>query len=200
MSGSTRRVEILSKNQVFNKAIFRIDEVHLKHETYDQGMTEEIVRLNLDRGDSVAAVVHDPQQDTLIFTEQFRYPTYDKGPGWILELPAGMLRKDESPEETMSRELEEEIGYRVGKLTHISTFYVSPGGTSERIFLYYAPVSPINRVSAGGGVISEGEDIRVVEVKTADAMKLFASGEIADAKTIIGLQWLRTQRQTWDRY
>jgi ADP-ribose pyrophosphatase len=64
----------------------------------------------------------------------------------------------------MRRELIEEIGFRAGDLTHIATFYVSPGGTSERIMLYYAEVGNTDRIAAVGGLASEGEDIQLIEV------------------------------------
>src|SRR5678816_2226156 len=86
-----KRVEILKKQEVFHKAIFHIDEVQLQHERYNGKMTETLTRLNLNRGDSVAAVVHDKEANTVILVEQFRYPTYEKGPGWLIELPAGII-------------------------------------------------------------------------------------------------------------
>ena len=188
-----KRVEILSKQQVFKQAIFAIDEVHLRHEKYNGEMSAEITRLILDRGDSTAAIIHDPDTDMLVFTEQFRYSTYTNGHGWILEAPAGMIEAGERDDPALSirREIQEEIGYTVEEVRHISTFYLSPGGTSERIFLYYAAVSPKHKMSAGGGVINEGEDIRVVEIPFREALAMVTRGEIVDAKTIIGLQWMQ---------
>ena len=93
----------------------------------------------------------------------------------------------------MRRELEEEIGYRVTSLQHVSTFYLSPGGLSERIFLFYARVSTTQRVSVGGGLAAEGENIRVVTLPVQEALHRLQSGRILDAKTIIGLQWLKLQ-------
>jgi nudix-type nucleoside diphosphatase (YffH/AdpP family) len=145
----------------------------------------------------VAAVVHRTDTDTLIFTEQFRISTYEKGPGWILELPAGSVEDDENPATTMRRELEEEIGFRSTYLQPISTFYVSPGGTSERIILFYAQVNTSQRVSRGGGKAQEGEDIRVIELPVKEAFRRMDSGKIADAKTIIGLQWLRARANNY---
>jgi ADP-ribose pyrophosphatase len=190
-----KRVEIIGKKQVFKQAIFRIDEIHLRHELYKGGMSEELVRLNLDRGDSVAAIMHDREADTLILTEQFRYSAYEKGPGaWLLEIPAGSVEHGEDPAETMRREIKEEIGYDVEQIKHLCTFYLSPGGTSERIILYYASVTPKQRTSQGGGLVEEGEDIRILTMKVNQALRKIDTGEIADAKTIIGLQWLQLHR------
>lgn len=188
-----KHVEILSKRRVFQQAIFAIDEVHLRHEKFNGAMSRELTRLNLDRGDSVAAIIHDPETDLIIFTEQFRYPTYNNGHGWLLEILAGMIEDDErdDPARTLRREIQEEVGYTVDEVRWISTFYVSPGGTSERIFLYYAAVSPTQKTHAGGGVIDEGEDIRAVEIPARQAFAMLAKGDIMDAKTVIGLQWMQ---------
>jgi len=190
----SKRVEIIEQEEIFKKAIFRINQARLRHERYDGTMSEEMVRLNLERGDSVAALLHNQSDDTLIFTEQFRYPTYAKGPGWLLELAAGSVEEGEDPAETMKRELVEEIGYHVEKLRYIAKFYLSPGGTSERIHLYYASITPEAKVAAGGGVTHEGEDIRTVIMPYHEALMKIETGDIEDAKTIIGLQWLKMNK------
>jgi ADP-ribose pyrophosphatase len=101
---------------------------------------------------------------------------------------------DPDPAVTMRREIEEEIGYTVETLRLLNKFYLSPGGSSERIFLYYTSVTPKNKTKKGGGLAHEGEDIRLVSLKVDDALRKMDSGEIVDAKTIIGLQWLRANR------
>lgn len=195
--GHKRRVEIIAKSYTKGQ-FFTIEEARLRYEQFDGTMSAEIDRSSLQRGDSVAAVVHDREADTVILIEQFRYPAYENGPGWLLELPAGVVENDHDadPAATMRRELEEEIGYHVSDLQLISTFYPSPGGSSERIYVYYAPVTPQARQSAGGGLASEGEDIRLLTLKAADAFAKIASGDIRDAKTIIGLQWLQLQHKS----
>ncbi len=191
-----RRVTILEQTEVFKQAVFRIQAARLSYEKYDGTMSDEITRLSLERGDSVAAVVHVTQENLLIFTEQFRYPTVSKGPGWLLEIPAGMIDGNEMPEAAMRRELEEEIGYTVKKLHPIHTFYLSPGGTSERIHLFYAAVSLSDSTGSGGGIAGEGENIRIVGLSVQTALAKMAAGEIHDAKTLIGLLWLQANRQT----
>lgn len=191
-------VEILDRKQVFKQAIFRIEEATLRYMKYAGVMSEPIVRLNLDRGDSVAILMHNTDQDTVILTEQFKYPTYDpasgRGDGWIIEIPAGMVDESESPEDAVRREVTEETGYALDSIRHISTFYVSPGGTSERIILYYAAVTATDRTDQGGGVASEGEDIRVLSVRVDEALRMIDDGRIADAKTIVALLWLQVNR------
>ncbi len=188
------RVDIISKKEVFKKSIFKVDEAHLRYEKYDGTMTGEITRLNFNRGDSSAVVLHDREADRVVLTEQFRYPAYEKGNGWLLEIPAGTVEMGEDPKVTMQREITEEIGYKIRMLKKICTFYVSPGGTSERIHLYYARVTQGSKKGKGGGLAEEGEDIRVVTLKVNAALRMIDTGEIIDAKTIIGLQWLQLNR------
>ena len=97
-------------------------------------------RLVFERGDSAAALIHDVERDVIVLAEQFRIATYDKGPGYIVEAMAGSVEEDEEPEDCIRREMMEEVGYQAGKLFLVANGYVSPGSSSERIFLYYAPV------------------------------------------------------------
>lgn len=188
------KVEIIRRETVFEKAIFRVEQATLRHETYAGELSEERVRLSLERGDAAAAIVHDITNDTLLMTEQFRYPTYSKGNGWLAELPAGMIDTDEDPADAMRRELVEEIGYEVDTLHPIHTFFLSPGGSSERIHLFYARVRPTDKTSDGGGVPTEGEDIRTMVLPMNEVEMALNSDRFNDAKTIIGLQWLMINR------
>src|SRR5262249_24116919 len=126
-----RRVEIISQKEVFKQAIFRIEEAQLRYELFTGKMSDSLTRLNLNRGDSAAIIAHDVDAGTVVMIEQFRYSTYEKGPGWMLELPAGIVQAGEDPTKTMQREVREEIGYEIRHLQQVSTFYPSPGGTSE---------------------------------------------------------------------
>ncbi len=132
----------------------------------------------------------DRARETVILVEQFRYPAWTRGGGWLVETIAGTVDPGESPEQAVRREVEEEAGYRIGALTHVSTFFLSPGGSSERVFLYCAFVTRSQRLGSGGGASPEHEDIRVLEVPLAEVGSRLTSGDFVDAKTLIGLQWL----------
>ena len=183
-------VEIKSKRLIFND-FFKIEEAILRYLRFDGKMSEPVRRLVFERGDAVAAIIFNRDSQKVILIKQFRYPTYDKGPGWMQEIVAGIVDPIETPEEAMRREIMEEIGFRVGELTHITTMYPSPGGSSERITIYYTEVGNTDRIAAGGGLASEGEDIQIVEVALPELWKAMDAGEIMDAKTIIGVMWLR---------
>jgi nudix-type nucleoside diphosphatase (YffH/AdpP family) len=184
------KVQIEKKNRILDD-FFKVEEVHFRYERFDGQMSPLVRRLTFERGDSVAVLLFNPKSHRILLVNQFKYPAYEKGPGWITETVAGMIEKNESPESAARREVEEETGYNVGKLEHISTFYVSPGGSSERIILYYAEVDATNKIEAGGSVASEDEDIKTVELSLTDALKQIQSGQIADAKTIVGIFWLQ---------
>lgn len=183
------RAEVISRRRLLDD-FFRVDEAEVSFERTDGTMTPPLRRLVFERGDSVAAVVVQRESGSVLLTEQFRFPTLGKGSGWLLEVMAGMIDAGESPEAALRREIEEELGYRVGEVEPISTFFVSPGGSSERVWLYYAEVVGSERVSDGGGNAAAHEEIRVVRLSRDEARAALREGRLIDAKTIIGLQWL----------
>lgn len=185
-----RRVDLHSKKRLFD-GFFKIDEAEVSFERFDGEMSPPVKRLCFERGDSVAAVVHDRDSGTVILVEQFKYPTYERGPGWIIETVAGVVESGESPESAVRREVLEEVGYEIEALEPIATFYVSPGGSSERILLFYAEVAAGGKVASGGGLPSEEEDIRTVKVAVDDLDHVVAEGTIQDAKTLVAVQWLQ---------
>ena len=190
-----KKVIIDSKTRVFD-SFFKIEEAYLSYEKFDGTMTDYVHRLNFERGDSVAAVVLNVDTQQLILISQFRYPTYEKGPGWTSEVVAGMLPPDEEPEAQIKEEILEEIGYQAGELTYISTFYSSPGGSSERIILYYAEVTNIDKIESGGGLAEEGEDVEIIEIPLSELSAQISSDQIVDSKTLIGLLWLQNKLLT----
>ena len=188
-----KKVSVHSRRRLLDD-FFKVDEAEVSFERSDGSMTPPVRQLVFERGDSVAAVVFDRDSRRLLFTEQFRFPTLDKGPGWLLEIIAGMVDAGEPPEAALRREIEEELGYRADRVEPIATFYVSPGGSSERIWLYYAEVSGGGRVSGGGGLPGEHEDIRVVSLTVEEVRAALAANGLVDAKTVIGMQWLFATR------
>ncbi|OQX87437.1 hypothetical protein B6D60_03865 [candidate division KSB1 bacterium 4484_87] len=186
------KVIVKNKERLLDDFV-RVDRSVIQHEKFDGSLTKELIRLNVDRGDSVAAIIVNPAKRTFLFVEQFRYPVYTKEPegAWILEIVAGTIEAHQTPEHTIIREIQEEIGYSVRNLRPIFHFYPSPGASNEIIYLFYGEISPTQHTSAGGGVISEGEDIRVVEISFEKAFAMMQNGEINDAKTLIALQWFK---------
>ena len=103
---------IVRKERRLLDAFFKVDEAVLRHERRDGSLSPELSRLNLERGDGVAALLYRTDEDRVVLVRQFRYPAWLRdGPGWILEIVAGMLKEGEDPQEAMRREIHEETGY-----------------------------------------------------------------------------------------
>jgi ADP-ribose pyrophosphatase len=191
MAPAERLVVVSRKQRVFD-GYFKIDEYTVSHSLLNgDGLLKDVKRLVFERGDSAAVLLHDIEGDTIILTEQFRMPTYEKGPGWMIETIAGSIDDDETPEACIRREILEEVGYQVGLLEQIAKFYVSPGGTSERIFLFYAQVRPSDLVNAGAtGLVAAQEDVKRIVVPRAAFLAGVRRGRYEDAKLLIAGLWL----------
>jgi nudix-type nucleoside diphosphatase (YffH/AdpP family) len=153
-----------------------------------QWVTEQ--RETYDRGNGATLLPYDAERRTVLLTRQFRYPVYVNGhpDGMLLEAAAGLL-DDDSPEDAVRREVEEELGITVGAVEHVFDVFMSPGSVTERLHFYAAPYRPADRTGAGGGLEEEGEDIEVVELPFDEALDMIDDGRIADAKTVMLLQW-----------
>jgi len=189
-----KKVLINNQQIVFND-FFKLEDALVSFEKFNGEMSEPARRLSLERGDSVAVLVFNQTTQKLILINQFRYPTYKNGDGWIIETIAGMIDKEESAETAAKREVEEEVGLNINSMEFISTFYLSPGGSSERIHLYFSEVSGEDANYKGfGGMITEGEDIKVEEMSLNEALHGIKSGKIVDAKTILGIYWFKNRQ------
>ena len=142
-----------------------------------------------DRGNGVTILLRDTARDTVLLTRQFRMPAYLNGhpDGMLLETPAGLL-DGEDAETAIRREAEEETGYRVEDVRKLGEYFMSPGSVTERIAFFTGSYRAGERVSQGGGVESEGEDIETVEVTLEQALAMVDSGEIVDGKTVLLLR------------
>ena len=188
-----RRVDI-ETHEVCHDGFFRLERFSLRHTLFDGGMSPPLARELFERGHAVAVLPYDPVHDAVVLIEQFRIGALEREGGpWLLEIVAGVIDGDESPEAVARREAVEEADLHLGRLEKICRFYVSPGGTSESIHLYCGEVdSP----GAGGihGLAEEGEDIRVFAEPLDDALERLAAGEIDSASPVIALQWLALNR------
>lgn len=143
-----------------------------------------------DRGNGAAILLYNLERTTVLLIRQFRFPVYANGhpDGMLIEVAAGLLDEDD-PETAIRREAEEETGHRVGAVRRLFEVYMSPGSVTERLTFFAAPYDDSSRTSAGGGLADDGEDIEVLELPFDKALDMIATGEIADAKTIMLLQW-----------
>lgn len=135
-------------------------------------------------------LLHNTDHRTVLLTRQFRLPAYVNGhpDGMLLETAAGLLDGD-SPHEAIRREAAEETGHVIGTPEHVFDVYMSPGSVTERLHFYAARYDPADNPTGRTGIAAEGEDITTVELPFADALDMVRNGTIADAKTIMLLQW-----------
>lgn len=186
-------VEVLQRETCF-KGFYRLDRLHLRHRQFAGGMGPQLSRELFVRHDAVCVLPYDPQRDNVVLIEQFRVGAMDKSANpWLLELVAGLIDKDEQPEEVAHREAEEEADLQLSALWPITQYYPSPGGSDERVHLY---VGRCNSEGVGGvhGLAEEGEDIRVHVWPLEDALQAVKDGRIDNAASIIALQWLALNR------
>ena len=163
--------KILNSEKVFDGRVFKVtvDTVSEGELTYKR----EVVRHS---GSAVIVPVHD--DGTVVLVRQYRHPAVR----YLLEVPAGTLAEGERPEVGAARELEEELGLVAERLEKLSEFFVSPGFLEEKMWVYLA-----TGLSEGKLNRDEDEVLDIVRLPIGDALEMITSGEIQDAKTIIGL-------------
>lgn len=185
--------EIIARENCF-KGFYRVDKLKLRHELFAGGQSEPFFRELFVRHDAVCVLPYDAKRDEVVLIEQFRVGAVGKvGSPWLVEMVAGLIDKDETPEEVAHREGEEEAGLTFEALWPITKYFPSPGGSNEFVHLY---LGKCDSAGAGGlhGLEEESEDIRVSVWAFEDALQAVADGRIVNAATIIALQWLALNR------
>lgn len=164
-------METLSSEQIYKGKIFdiRIDEIRDEDITYKR----EIV---VHKGSAVVIPVF--EDGTVALVRQYRHAAGKH----LLEICAGTLNTGEDPQEGALRELEEEIGVTAGKIEKLCEFWVSPGFLTEKMHLYLATDLTETKQDL------EADEILTVERHTfAELLELIRTGQIEDAKTIVGV-------------
>lgn len=168
----------------------------LKKITYQiakkDGTIQTQARETYDRGNGAAILLYNTAKKTVILTRQFRLPTYVNGneTGMMIEACAGLLDKD-NPEDCIRKETQEETGYKITEIQKVFEAYMSPGSVTEILYFFIAEYNKEMKVSEGGGLEHEQENIEVLELAIDQAMKMVQTGEIKDGKTIMLLQHIK---------
>jgi len=188
------KIEIVDQQCVYD-GFFALNRFVLRHEYFDGGMSEPLVRERIDRARAAAVLLYDPTGDCVVLVEQFRVGVLDQQQSpWLLECPAGMIEPGEKPEQVARRECVEEVGCEPVHVTQIGEYFVSPGGSSEKITLYYGEIDSTGLDGTLCGVAHEGEDIRVRVISWCDVEQQLDEGTVSNATTLIALQWLQISR------
>ena len=189
--------EVIKREEKYSGK-FKIEELTIKQG--DKEFKSEV----FNRGNSVAALVYNTETKKYLFTEQYRAGA----DGLMIEVVAGKMEEGEKTQDSIKREIVEELGYKSDKIVHITDFYLSPGGSTEIMALFYVEVS--EKISDGGGI--EGEDIRVVEVEDLGLNgNLFfefpEDGDVTppykliDAKSLMAVNWFvqgKMMKSIWE--
>jgi nudix-type nucleoside diphosphatase (YffH/AdpP family) len=177
--------KVLSDNwYVLRKITYEYQEENQPIETH--------IRETYDRGNGAAILLYNKTNQTVILTRQFRLPTYlnENQTGMMIEACAGMLDAD-NPEDCILRETEEETGYKIKEVHKIFEAYMSPGAVTEILHFFVGEYTKEMKITEGGGLDHEQENIEVLEIPFEKALQMIPSGEIKDAKTIMLLQYAK---------
>lgn len=163
--------KIVSSEKVFDGRVFSVtvDTVAEGEHTYKREVVHHY-------GSAVIIPLY--EDGTVVLVRQYRHPAVR----YLLEAPAGTLAEGERPEVGAARELQEELGLVPTRLEKLSEFFVSPGFLEEKMWLFLA-----TGLTEGEQQLDDDEFLEVVRLPIAEALEMITSGEIQDAKTIIGL-------------
>lgn len=178
--------------------MFAIDKVRTVHDGWGRFLIATVhnqagarfERQIEDHGSAVCVLPYDPVRRCVTLVRQARIgPLYLGAEPMLIEAPAG-LTDGEEPEAAGRREVAEETGLRLGTMEPAGAYWSMPGCATERMHFFLAAYEAADRVSDGGGVAHEHEDIEVIEVAIADALAMLRDGRICDMKTVLVLQAL----------
>ena len=193
----------LTLQQPLYECFFRLIKYQFRHKLFAGGSSPTITREVLERGHAVAVLLYDPALNEYVFIEQFRIGALATSESpWLIEIVAGMIEPQESPDEVCRREAFEEAGVEIKQLYKALSYLSSPGGTTERIHVY---IGEVDATTASGihGLDDESEDILVRRVSELQTKQWLKQGKLDNAATLIAVQWFLLNKQTvlneWSR-
>lgn len=184
----------IDEHSLLYQGFYKMDLLTVSHQRF-KGGNLTIKRELFDRHDAVCVLLVDLNREEVVFVEQFRVGALREPNPWLLELVAGLIDKDEQPDEVARREAVEEAGVAIGRMEPICRYLPSPGGSNERIFLYVGEVDT-SKAHGVHGLDEEGEDIRVTTCSFDTAFAWVRDGTVNNAAAIIGLQWLQLNHES----
>lgn len=193
-------IELLDEQWVY-RGFYQVQTLNFRHRLYRGGWSKPVSRELFLRHDAVGVLLYDPHMDAVALVEQVRvgalgntHSREQRQSPWLLELVAGLIDKEESPEAVGRREAVEEAGADIDQLEPIAEYFSSPGGCNEYFYLY-AGRADLSRVAGVYGLDEENEDIRAVVIPVEELWQKLEQGALINAHTIIAVQWLRLHHQ-----
>jgi ADP-ribose pyrophosphatase len=194
-------VEIVNDETVY-QGFFRVSKFTLRHRLFRGGWSNLFTRELFRRRDAVGILLYDPQRDLVALIEQFRVGAYMRAGAnpWLLEIVAGIIDTDETPQAVAMREAQEEANCVVTAIEPIAEYMSSPGGSDEYFYVYCGR-SDLGNAGGVFGLPEENEDIRVKVLPVAEVLALLQRGELRNGLTLVAVQWLQQHhqriRQAW---
>lgn len=181
--------------KIMYEGVFRMAQFHLRHKLFNGEWGGVISREIMERPPAAGVLPYDPLTDHIVLIEQFRAgalanPIHP----WLIEIVAGLVDKDEKPEEVAIRETREEAGCTITQLEKICHYFVSPGGCNEEITLFIGKVDATH-LPGIYGLAEENEDIRAFTVPFKEAMQMVARGKINTSPALVSLLWLQLNKE-----
>jgi ADP-ribose pyrophosphatase len=164
--------KVISQTIAYKGKKIEVREDRIVHENGKEHVVELVVH------PGAVCIVARPTPNDVVLIRQYRHATGKE----LLEIPAGTLNAGENPRDCAFRELEEETGYRAGKMIERARFYTTPGFTTEFMHLYEA--SELVKTQTN---FDEDEAIELDIVASTQALQMIDDGRIEDAKSILGL-------------
>ena len=182
---------VLEESENMYQGFFRMDRLTIRHKRFNGEWIGPFTRELFERGQAVCVLLYDPIRDVVVLLEQFRVGALqDQRSPWLIELVAGMVEDGETAENVARRECEDEAGVIPGRLLPVCSYWVSPGGTSEKVEIFCGLVDS-NGLGGLHGIDDEHEDIRTFVIPFDEAYNAVETGIINNAATIVALQWLK---------
>ncbi len=199
-SYNNKDFEIKSREFLYTGFI-RVEKISLRHRLFNQtAYTTLIQRELIHRKEAAGVLIYNDQLQRFALIEQFRVGAIDDAISpWQLEIIAGVLDGDESPESCIRRESLEESGCEISQLEHLYSFYPSAGACDEIFHLYVAEAA----LPEHGGVFGmpdEGENIQLHILSYQDLPALLSSQRLRNAPVIMALQWLKQHIATYSTH
>lgn len=186
---SDPKITLLQENIIYNKWA-KLSEYKVQYSS--SKFERELTRVVFDSGDGAAIFLYNSEREKVLLVRQFRYGAYINSPddAVMTEVCAGIVEEND-PRESAIREAIEETGYHIKKAEYVATVYATPGAHTEKLHLYIGEYSDSMKMTNGGGVDGENEDIEVVEYSYSEMIDLYKQKKINDSKTLLLVQyWL----------